>query len=138
MENKVKWVVQKTIAGDRTLNRLTSAISKSGAVFELVELAPFSESLLYESIDEFIPIIYGSTTFMLLAYQDKYLSSGVFFDKSKFLMSEYIKHWGLKVLNNDAVIFKAGDIDNLKYDNEQMFFVRPNEDTKALAGSLIM
>ena len=137
MGDKVKWVIQRTLASDKTLNELTSAVSKSGAAFECIDVMPFSIELNYESSDNLMPVIYGSTTFMLLAYKHKYLSTGVFFDDRKFLMSEYIKHWGPKVLNNDAIIIKAGELDNLEYGNDQLFFVRPNEDTKALSGALI-
>ena len=137
MKSRVKWIIQGTMAGNKTLSQLSRAISKSGAVHELIELAPFSAELRYDIIDDFKPVIYGSTTFMLLAYRHEYLSSGVFYHEGKFLMSEYIKHWGQKVLNNDAIIHKAGEVSSLAYDNDQIFFVRPNEDSKALAGSLM-
>jgi len=137
MISLAKWVIQKTLVGERTLNELTNAIEKSGARLELIELAPFSLELQYENTDEFRPIIYGSTTFMLLAYKHEYLSRGVFFDESTFLMSEYIKHWGQSVLNNDANIIRAGNIKDLKYNEDQMFFVRPNDDSKAFTGTLI-
>jgi len=137
VKNKVKWVIQKTLVGDKTLHELSDAITQSGATCEYIELAPFSTELHYESTDGLIPIIYGSTTFMLLASQHEYLSAGVFFDESKFLMSEYIMQWNSRVLNNDAVIIKAGEINNLKFSNDQMFFVRPNDDSKAFAGTLM-
>lgn len=137
MGSKIKWVIQKTLLGDRTIGALTNAIKKSGAAIELIKLAPFSEELHYKNMDELRPVIYGSTTFMLLAYKHEYLSHGVFYDENSFLMSEYIKHWGRSVLNNDAVRVNAGDINNLKYENDQRYFVRPNEDTKAFAGSIM-
>ena len=137
MKSRVKWVIQKTLAGAKTLNDLTSAVAKSGAACELIDVMPFSVELNYESSDNLKPVIYGSTTFMLLAYKHEYLSAGVFFDDRKFLMSEYIKHWGLKVLNNDAIVIKAGELNNLEYDNNHLLFVRSNEDTKALSGELI-
>ena len=56
---------------------------------------------------------------------------------STFLMSEYIKHWVSSVLNNDAIFIKAGEVNNLDCENGQMFFVRPNEDTKAMTGSVM-
>jgi len=137
MRSKIKWVIQRTLASAKTLDELTSAVAKSGAACELIDVMPFSVELNYESRDSLMPIIYGSNTFILLAYKHKYLSAGVFFDDSKFLMSEYIKHWNSKVLNNDAIIIKAGELDNLEYGNDHLFFVRPNEDTKTLSGSLI-
>ena len=38
MKSKIKWVIQKTPAGNKTLIGLTNAVIKSGAVFELIEL----------------------------------------------------------------------------------------------------
>gem|GEM_PF-420030 len=135
--SKVKWVIQNTLVGDKNLGELSNAIVVSGASIELIDLAPFSEDLHYKYMDERKPVIYGSTTFMLLAYQHEYLSQGVFYDESSFLMSEYIKRWGRSVLNNDAVIVKAGEVNDLKYDNDQTYFIRPNDDYKAFAGSLM-
>ena len=136
MSNVVKWVIQKTLAGSKILHDLTNAVSKSGAVSELIDLAPFSLELLYENTDVLKPVIYGSTTFMLLAYKHDYLSSGVFYDEDKFLISEYIRHWGSKVLNNDAIFVTAGELENLEYSNDDLFFVRPNNDNKAFSGTL--
>lgn len=38
----VKWIIQKTLAGKKTLGDLQYAIRKSEAIYELIELAPFS------------------------------------------------------------------------------------------------
>lgn len=133
----IKWIIQKTLAGEKTLDDLINAIEKSGSIYELIDLAPFSNEIVYKNIDDNKPIIYGSTTFMLLASQNNYLKTGVFFDKDKFLISEYINHWEHKVLNSDSLIVKAGDLNNLSLNSDRDIFVRPNEDTKALTGSIM-
>lgn len=134
----IKWVIQKTLAGEETLRQLTSAIVQNESEYELIEVIPFDTKVHYTGADHRTPIIYGSSTFMYGSLEHPYLKEGVFYDPATFLMSRYLMHWQDNMLNADGVVAAISEI--LKWDraDEEPFFVRPDSDSKSFAGMVFL
>ncbi|MEO1051896.1 MAG: ATP-grasp domain-containing protein [Bacteroidota bacterium] len=132
----IKWIVQKNLIKEETLNKIVSALSELSTPYELVQVIPFSNEL-----PEFEPgtfnIFYGSTTLMLNAYQTSKFRQGVFYDPNKFNTESYLKHWGDRMLNSDGMVLPFKTFIETKVDSKPKWFLRPNEDDKSFPGQLM-
>lgn len=132
----IKWIIQKTLAGEQTLNSLIKAIEEHGSRYELIEVIPFDTQIRYQQKDDSFPIIYGSSTFMFGSMEHEYLKQGVFYDPDTFSMSVYLRRWQEHMLNADGTIVAAGKITELDFEDSQPVFVRPDSDSKSFSGDL--
>lgn len=132
----VRWIIQKTLAGEQTLEALTGAIKQNGSEYELIEVVPFDPDIRYQQKDGASPIIYGSSTFMFGSRKHPYLKNGVFYDEDTFAMTRYLKYWGADMLNADGIIVAAGLVGDLDYRDSDPVFVRPDSDSKSFSGDV--
>ena len=51
-------------------------------------------------------------------------------------MTNYVNRWRNKVLNFDGQLMKFGEIENLKSEQEKLWFIRPNNDGKEFSGKV--
>lgn len=132
----IRWIIQKTLAGEQTLKALTEAIDDNGSEYQLIEVVPFDTEVRYTPADQARPVIYGSSTFMFGSLKHPYLKDGVFYDDDTFSMMKYLKHWGSYMLNADGDIVAAGAIGTLAFEDTDIVFVRPDSDSKSFAGDV--
>jgi len=132
----INWILQKNLTKSKILERIKSVLNGIDEIYEEVEVVPFSEKIPKILNKESFKIIYGSTTFMLNAFKDKDLREGVFFEPTKFQMTNYVEKWKDNVLNSDGQLIKFGEIGNLKSEPEKKWFIRPNNDGKEFAGKV--
>jgi hypothetical protein len=128
-----QWILQNNLTNPKTLNKFKSALTLDKVPFQEVNVIPFSDGLPNISNQSLFSVFYGSTTLMLNAYCSRQFSKGVFYNDS-FAISNYLKQWGSKMLNEDAEImtFEAFVNENLNPISE--WFIRPNADNKAFSG----
>ena len=134
--SEIKWVIQKTLTSKNTINELTAAIIQTGAYHELIDIVPFNLNIEYDSKDDKFPIVYGSTTLMLGSYNHPYLKQGVFYNPETFTMLTYWQYWCTHMLNMRTEIRKISEIHEFKWELENQFFVRPNDDSKSFSGMI--
>lgn len=97
---------------------------------------PFSEELPeFERAKNSIP--YGSTTFNALASRDNILSKGFFFNAAAFSMQNNFDVWGKHMLNYGSRVCTFQELMNSSTENDKLFFIRPNDDSKSFAGEVI-
>jgi hypothetical protein len=134
----IKWLLQKNLTSPNTLEQLKSAVSASGASYEEITVIPFSDVCDYPVDENFIHVVYGTTTLMINAYHSVHLKHSVFFDEENFQMNTYLKHWKEKMLNDDGVCLSVEQImDDNGLNDEALYFIRPCEDTKLFNGGVM-
>ena len=132
----IQWVVQRNLTSQSDFEQLKSSCHKIGVRFVEFDIIPFTAKL-----PEFDrtrnAIIYGSTTFNGLAFEDADLRRGVFFDEVTFSIENYIEKWGRHMLNYDASIITFEElIGSDRYNSDKLLFIRPNDDSKSFAGEV--
>lgn len=132
----INWVLQKNITRPKILEQIKSALQKEKVLWEEVTIVPFSNELPPLKNKATIHIPYGSTTFMLNAYNDERFAKGVFYNPSTFTMSNYVDKWKGHVLNSDGQLMSFGDVKKLNSDGSEKWFVRPNHDGKEFSGKV--
>lgn len=132
----INWILQINLTKSEIVDRIKSALNGQDEFYEEVIIIPFSEEVPHIKNKKAFNIIYGSTTFMLNAYKNDSLKSGVFFNPTKFQMRNYVEQWKDKVLNSDGELLKFGEISKLKSEQEKKWFIRPNNDGKAFSGKV--
>ena len=128
----VIWVVQYNLVQKNT-EWFAQAVQDSGATLIGVKVIPHSdgemEFLEQPAHDNVVP--YGSNA--LVKYAPKNWR-GNFFDDDKLRPSEWIKHRD-DLLNQKFVLTTFGEARN-HMDDEQSWFVKPNDDLKTFAGEV--
>lgn len=131
-----QWVVQRNLTSQSDFENLKNACLAIAVEFIGLNIIPFTEQL--PDFDKSRrSIIYGSTTFNRLAFEDPDLKEGVFFDADTFSIQNYIKHWGAYMLNAGASVTTFGDLVNsMDYNADQLLFIRPDDDNKSFSGEV--
>ena len=139
MNNKyenIQWLIQRNLTSMDDLELLRFSCNKLGIRSMEIDIIPFSYKLPPFD-DKRKSIIYGSTTFNNLAYKDPVLKKGVFFNKEKFSIENYLGKWGRHMLNYSASILTFKDlIESKMYDDEKLLFIRPDDDSKSFSGEV--
>ena len=73
---------------------------------------------------------------MINASNDKTYARGLFFTQSTFQMQNYVNQWKQHVLNSDGKLINLGEIDQLEYDLNDSFLIRPNNEGKEFNGKI--
>lgn len=134
MTKRINWIIQKNLVRSEVLEQMKNAIKKDGEYFEEVKIVPFSLDLPQILHNDMFNIVYGSTTFMLNAYENERWKTGVFFDHERFSMSHYVQVWGSNMLNFEGNLIRLDQIKEIKSKAETNWFLRPNYDGKEFAG----
>jgi ATP-grasp domain, R2K clade family 3 len=132
----IQWVVQRNLTSQSDFEELKSSCLKIGVTFIELNIIPFTGQLP-EFDRSRNSIIYGSTTFCGLAFEDAHLKNGLFFDPQIFSIENYIEKWGRYMLNYEASISTFKElIDCNNYNSDKLLFIRPNDDSKSFAGEV--
>jgi hypothetical protein len=131
----IQWVVQRNITGDGSFQQLKSACQALSIGFVEVEVIPFANELPVFDRDK-PGIYYGSTSLMNQIYAHRSLRSGLFYDPDTFAISNYLTHWGSRMLNHGATITTFRELMDMPYDKEKLLFIRPDADSKSFAGEV--
>jgi len=132
----IHWILQKNLIRPQLLEQLLKAIEADGAICQKIQVIPFSEELNLSLKETIQPIFYGSTTLMLNAYKNPQLRKGVFYNPTTFTMSNYVAQWKENTLNCKGKIVQLQEIEQIASKPKQKWFIRPNEDSKTIAGQL--
>ncbi|WP_425422259.1 ATP-grasp domain-containing protein [Phaeodactylibacter xiamenensis] len=132
----INWILQKNLTKPEIIERIKSALNGENEIWEEVEIIPFSSEIPEVENKDSFKVIYGSTTFMLNAFENEDLKEGVFFDPIKFRMTNYVDKWKDKVLNSDGRLMKFGELGDLESEHKKEWFIRPNNDGKEFSGKV--
>jgi len=134
--DNIQWVVQRNLTSKRDFERLKASCSVIGVDFVEIDIIPFTKDLP-EFDRSRSSIIYGATTFNKLVLEDANLRKGVFFDEKNFSIENYIEKWGRHMLNYDASVKTFENlIEDTKFSDDKLLFIRPNDDSKSFAGEV--
>lgn len=130
----IQWVVQRNLTSQADFEGMKMACEKIGVPFIALDIIPFTAELPHFDRSR-RSIIYGSTTFNALAYEDESLREGIFFNKHNFSIENYNSQWGRHMLNYEAGISTFKElIANKQYPDDKLLFIRPDDDSKSFAG----
>lgn len=132
----IKWIIQNNLIKPEILQEFRDAFAELNIDFEEVRVIPFSPEL--PSFDpSSMNIFYGSTTLMLNASSNEEFNTGVFYNPINFNVETYLKKWTHKMLNSDGVVLKFKKFKENMVNNKPEWFIRPNEDDKSFAGTIM-
>lgn len=134
---KIKWILQKNLTKSDVLSQIKTALKQDNVTWEEIEVIPFSNHLPPLKNENFVPIIYGSTTLMLNAFQHSDYQKGLFYNPATFQMQNYVRQWQKEVLNSDGFLIELGQISTIKSETNQSWFLRPNHDGKEFSGQVL-
>lgn len=133
---RIRWIIQNNLIAENDLKQIQAACMSFGIDFEEVTVIPFSSEIPEFTTDDKINIYYGATTFIDNLYKQREKPIGVFFDEYNFSIENYINKWGKFMLNDEAEITTFGEFSKKNYDDEKLFFVRPDADDKSFVGDV--
>lgn len=133
---KVRWIAQTNLISQGDREKMEEACEKLGLMYEGVHVLPFAYGLPDFTVDDAVNVYYGSTTFISNLMKTDLDKRGVFFDEDQYLMENYLKVWSKYMLNSDAEVLKFGEFIEKDYDPEELWFVRPNDDSKSFDGDV--
>jgi hypothetical protein len=134
--NRIQWVVQRNLTSQADFEGIRNACEKIGIPFIGLDIIPFTPQLP-EFDRSRKSIIYGSTTFNALAYEDVSLREGLFFDAQQFSIENYIDKWGHHMLNYEANISSFKELmESKEIPHDKLLFIRPDDDSKSFAGEM--
>ncbi|MDJ1506930.1 ATP-grasp domain-containing protein [Xanthocytophaga agilis] len=131
--NSLQWVVQRMLTDSNDIQKIRQACESVSIDFFEVDIIPFTDQLPEFPLDK-QSIFYGSTNFMNLVYAHPELRKGLFLDKVAFTIENYLSKWQRYMLNSDALVVTFQELMAMPYNEDQLLFIRPNEDSKAFAG----
>ena len=132
----INWILQKNITKPEVLDRIKDCLQREDESWEEIKIIPFSKELPpLKRLDAF-NVIYGSTTFMINAFNNKDYHKGVFYNPEKFQVKNYVDTWGSEVLNSDGRLIKLSEFKAIQSPDNQKWFIRPNHDSKEFGGRL--
>lgn len=133
----INWILQSNLTKPNVIEAIKSALTNPNESYQEVTVIPFSNEPPKIEFPNAFNIVYGSSTLMLNAYKNEILRKGLFYDSTKFQMSNYVNKWKEYLLNYDGQLISLGEIKYLKSKPKQKWFIRPNDDEKGFSGALI-
>lgn len=124
------WIIEKDVFANKQFDAMCGAVCAQGHRLEVVRVIPF-----IHEIEGKVPVIdgpavvYGSIGVAKLAEKHNW-NPGVF--TGKFEYSNYCDKVGNLMLNPDARVMKLSEVNEIGE-----FFIKPNDDNKAFAGTVI-
>lgn len=132
----LKWVIQNNLGKLEDHDKMIEACKKFNYLYESIQVIPFDDIL--PDIDNKIPtIFYGSTNFINQIYKSNNWKIGTFFNSNAFKYTMYISQYNENMLNYISRIIKLKDLDKLNWKDDELYFVRPNNDLKEFAGEVM-
>lgn len=129
----IQWVVQQMLTDSNDIEQIRLACRQINVDFVEVQIIPFTDEL--PGFDrQKDTIFYGSTNLMNVIYRHDELKSGLFYDAATFTIENYLQHWTHHMLNYGASVVTFRELVTMPFTDEQLLFIRPNEDSKAFAG----
>ena len=135
------WLIDRWIRQD-TLERIERACRANGNAFEAIDVdrgAVRPLAGLASPAPEQPFLLYGYASLLKAAASDPAWQRGVFFDPAAFRPSAYLANWGARrMLNGDAVLMTIAEfLDTPAKDEDDPWFVRPDDDLKSFAGGVM-
>jgi len=134
----MKWIVQTNLGSmiETSDNiKIESACKKYGFEFEGVNVIPFSGDIPKFNIDDPI-VFYGGTGWINNIYNKYPNHKGIFFNP-KSVFTYWIKKYGSNALNHGALETTINEFSKLRFDDDEMFFIRPVSDQKEFNGGVM-
>jgi hypothetical protein len=131
----IQWVIQRNLTNTDDLHSLKRGCDKIGVPCVEIDIIPFTQQLPDFNKDKH-SIFYGSTTMGMLLSTDSSINKGYFFDAASFSIANYFEKWGRHMLNYGAMVTSFSELMATEYDNDQLLFIRPDDDSKSFSGEV--
>lgn len=135
MQN-IRWIIQNNLILEKDLQAVKNACTQNNIEYELVEVIPFSSEIPNFTTDQKVNIYYGSTAFMYNIYNQLNKPKGLFFDDITFSIENYFDKWKESMLNYGSIVTTFIDFVKQEYDDDKLFFIRPDADDKSFSGEV--
>ena len=127
------WIVQRNLGNN---GELVAALDREKIRHLDVDVVPFSDDI--PNIDYQGPVVcYGATGFIARVARAGRWQPATFYDPATFRYTEYLAHWGDRMLNSDARVTTIGGFGQESHLPDRLFYVRPVADLKEFAGDVI-
>lgn len=134
---QINWILQKNLIDEKTLEGLKKAILLDNAEYQEVYIVPFSEDLPFNISKDKNNVLYGTTSLIMNSAANQDYKDAVFYNDEQFQMKVYLDKWNTRMLNSDARIVEIYKFINGNHQDDEEWFIRPNEDTKSFTGLVI-
>ena len=133
---KATWIMQTNMGKESDVQVYVDAVKATGANVIEVEYIPFSEQIPIVEVDGPI-VLYGAVNFIKQCEKNNLYLDGIFGNSDTFTYQSWAEHYGEMLLNSpDSIqLTTIKEVINLNIDND-LIFVRPQNDTKSLVGSV--
>ncbi|MEW6732408.1 MAG: ATP-grasp domain-containing protein [Acidobacteriota bacterium] len=126
------WCIQKSSSSDSPaiLNEACTAAGFDTFYFE-------TQANALPDVGQDQPVIfYGSCFFIRNVARSRRWKPGVYFDEEIFRFSQYMAHYGTRMLNHDAYFTTLEELSTTDLSKEEHLFIRSDSDLKELPGYL--
>lgn len=133
------WLIQRGFDSDKQYLKLIESIERMGIPHSFCTVIPFSDSDDGIKLESPVPTdgniyCYGSYSLSKHAVRRGYFPGAFISNNSS--IDNLIKHYGENMLNHDSIVVSFGCPDEL-IPESPMFFIKPNEDTKAFTAEVL-
>ena len=133
---ELKWVLQNNLGRTRDTYNLADTLDMLQVRWEHVPFIPFDESPITGIDSSGITVFYGSHGMVKRVRATGLWSPGVFFEPERFNFQSLLAGFGSNLLNADSEVLSVGELLSRNYNDEELFFSRPTEDSKLFTGGL--
>lgn len=132
------WIIEKDVFNTKHYETMISHIREAGHNLKIVRVTPFTHEIDGKVPEVDGPVVcYGSIGIANLAKKHGW-KPGVFTDEETFKYQNYINSIGNLILNPDATCMYLDEVEShVKFYAIEKFFIKPNDDNKAFAGTVI-
>ncbi len=130
----VSWYVQTNLVQEHCIEAIERACGQNQVGFIPHTAIPFSDVLALPTTSDLL-IPYGSTTLIKNFGKAQVDRSGLFFDPEKFRTSVWLKEFGVRLLNSDAIVVPLNEV--VVETLPDTFFMKPDNDLKDFNGGLV-
>lgn len=129
----MKWIIQDNLYNESGYVRLIEALDRFNQDYTAVKVVPFAHELIPDinfNVSEKI-IVMGSDSLIKAAQRKEWWPGA--FTNDNFSYDVWVGVHGNEMLNHDAIVINFGDV----RPPTSAFFIRPLDDFKIFAGSVI-
>lgn len=132
---KLNWVIQDNLYNEDGYVRFIGALDCCEQNYTTVKVVPFAHELIPDiNFDPSEKVLVMGSDSLIKASQRKNWWPGAF-TNDNFHYQKWVAHHGQEMLNHDAMVVKFGNVIPPK--DDEFFFIRPAEDFKIFAGTVI-
>lgn len=136
-KKNIHWVLQNNLGKTTDITKMADFLDVQGVSWEHIAVIPFDDANIEGIATDNVTVFYGSSGLVHRVHTQGKWSPGVFFEPERFQFKALQQGYGKHLLNADSEVLSVKELLGRSYSNDELFFVRPDSDTKAFTGALM-